>query len=143
MHTSYADMTSQIATPPRWWDANGVPRYVPFSPHLCPDIYAEQVVLLGITCQECERPFSVALHGSLWAALPHPRTLHYGDPPFHGCIGDTMNCTDRVVLQVWARAIGDAWRRRPDLEGVIPPTREVGQREPVVWDTAAHGLRDE
>ncbi len=34
------------------------------------------------------------------------RGYHYGDPPSHGCIGDTMNSVPRSTLQVWNNHAG-------------------------------------
>lgn len=124
MHASYQDITSRIPEAPQWWDANGTPRYGAFTAHLCPDIYAQQVVLLEIACQDCQRHFLVAMHGSLWHNLPHPQTLHYGDPPSHGCVGDTMNCEDLAVREVWVRLFPTGWERRPALEGPIAAARD-------------------
>ena len=125
MHSSYSDIMSRIDTPPLWYDENGVPRYDVFTPHLCPDIYAQQVVLLQIECQDCKRPFTVEMHGDVFHALRHPHKLHYGDPPFHDCAGATMNCNDLAVLEVWVQSHNTPmkWQRRPDLEGPIDPDR--------------------
>lgn len=124
----YDDITSRIEVPPLWWDENGTPRYGRFSPEMCPDIYADRVVLLWITCQQCGRRFDVEMHSSQMDRaqnrLPYgrdiddfnPALLHYGDPPAHHCIGDTMNCWDIAVLESWRRDIGADpalwdWRR--------------------------------
>ncbi len=116
MHENYRDITSRIAEPPKWWDANGTPRYDPFAPSLCPDIYSNTVVLLRIRCQSCATKFDVEMHAGFFAEI-HPQKLHYGDPPVHGCVGDTMNCEDEEVLEVWHRdALGD-WIRRSEFEG--------------------------
>jgi len=61
----------------------------------------------------------VEIHASIYGKMRPPRELHYGDPPRHGCVGDTMNCDDLEVLEVWHRpAFGD-FERHPELEGVI------------------------
>ena len=49
---------------PLWWDANGVPRFAAHHPKLCPDIYADQVALVRISCQGCGHEFLVQLHHS-------------------------------------------------------------------------------
>ena len=119
MNHSYRDITSRIAEEPKWYDENGTPRYEPFAPALCPSIYAEQVILLRIACQDCGRQFDVELSGSVLCPLDDPQKLHYGDPPAHGCVGDTMNCVDLAVLQVWDRRHLSEWKRRRKLEGTI------------------------
>jgi hypothetical protein len=115
MHENYEDITSRIAEPPTWYDQNGTPRYGPFHPKRCPNIYADQVALLEIACQRCGQTFQVEIHSSIFEEL-HPQKAHYGDPPIHDCVGDTMNCEDLAVLQVWHRFEGE-WIRRPELEG--------------------------
>lgn len=44
--------------------------------------------------------------------------LHYGDPPNHGCTGDTMNCYDLKIVEFWVRDFESesTWLRRGDLE---------------------------
>jgi hypothetical protein len=29
--------------------------------------------------------------------------FHYGDPPAHGCVGDTMNCYDLRIVEFWVK----------------------------------------
>ena len=119
MHSNYEDIKSRINELPKWYDSNGVPRYGKFDPEYCPDIYSEVVVLLKIACQDCGQQFEVELHSDFFSSIKYPKKLHYGDPPIHGCVGDTMNCNDLEVLEVWQReGIGD-WTRRSKLEGKI------------------------
>ena len=121
MHSNYQDITSRIAETPTWYDANGTPRYGPFTPEMCPNIYSNTVVLLRIACQSCRQHFDVEMHSDWFAAIKNPKNLHYGDPPVHECAGGgyTMNCDDIAVLEVWHRkGIGD-WVRMMDLEGLI------------------------
>ncbi len=123
MHEGYDDIRSRIAEHPLWHDANGVPRYDPFHPHLCPSIYSNEVVLLRIQCQACHEPFDVEMHAGFFHSLGNPKKLHYGDPPRHACpgAGETMNCEDLAVLQVWTRAGVENFQRRPEFEGLIDP----------------------
>jgi hypothetical protein len=123
MHSPYADIISRIAEPPRWWDHHGCPRYDPFHPRLCLNIYSPQVTLLRIACQACHREFAVEMHATLFETH-HPQQLHYGDPPWHDCVGDTMNCDDLEVLESWVRPRLDAWERHPEDEGVIDDRAE-------------------
>jgi len=120
MHENYADITSRILESPRWWDSNGTPRYAAFSPDLCPNIYSNIVVLLRIRCQDCGELFDVEMHAGIFGEWTfNPRKLHYGDPPVHGCVGDTMNCEDIAVLQVWRCNPNHVWHRMLKLEGPI------------------------
>lgn len=138
MNRSYLDITSCLGEP-RWWDDQAVPRYQSFAPDLC-GIYDEAVSLLEIRCQRCGRSFTVASAWDpttelLWGgrARIEPTStdggwLHYGDPPNHGCVGDTMNAIILRVLQYWERGTAEgsgpaqtisdvaSWRRRPELE---------------------------
>ena len=116
---SFRDIISRIAEDPSWWDSNGTPRYGKFSPDQCPDIYSDTVVLLRIACQDCGCEFDVEMHASLWCGSFNPQKLHYGDPPSHGCIGDTMNCDDIAVLEVWHRSSVEDFVRLPQREGLI------------------------
>jgi hypothetical protein len=146
MLNSYDDIRSRIPESPRWWDENGVPRYVPFTPDETADIYAQECALVLIACQSCGAEFLVAFSwpriGFVKGApitltpltLERVQRLHYGDPPNVGCCmaGSTMNCDDLRVLEFWRKG-GDEfteerdgmrvclpgyfdWRRVPELE---------------------------
>ena len=117
MHSRFADILERITEAPSWYDSNGTPRYGVFSPRACPDIYSDTVVLLQIACQACEKKFLVEMHAGWWGGPFNPKKLHYGDPPIHDCVGDTMNCEDLVVVQAWHRV--DEWERHVELEGEI------------------------
>jgi len=121
MHASYFDILSRIDSQPTWYDENGTPRYGPFKPEMCPNMYANEVVLLRIACQYCHMSFDVEMHSDPFSWVRHPKHLHYGDPPVHGCEGggDTMNCDDIAVLEVWHREGFGVWVRYPDLEGLM------------------------
>lgn len=118
MKASYEDILKRIPEEPKWYDTNGTPRYDDFLPDNCPNIYARQVILLRIACQACRKVFDVEMHGDWYGLIKRPKNLHYGDPPSHGCVGDTMNCEDLEVLQVWAKENFD-WERYPEEEGII------------------------
>jgi hypothetical protein len=120
MHSNYEDITSRIKEEPTWYDCNGAPRYGKFSLEACPNIYAHQVVLLEIACQSCGAKFLVEMNGDgLNPMSGNPKKLHYGDPPAHGCVGDTMNCEDIAVIEVWHRSWERKvpWKRLKKLEG--------------------------
>lgn len=118
MKEIYSDITSRIAEPPSWWDENGTPRYGEFSPDRSPNIYADQVALLLIACQACGQEFRVEMNAGYWSRDTNraPREWHYGDPPRHDCVGDTMNCNDMAVLEFWTRRHARNWERHPLLE---------------------------
>ena len=125
MKSNYADILALTIKEPVWYDENGTPRFVPFRPELCPSIYAGVIVLLRIVCQWCGEEFLVEMHDSVFSPIKHPHKLHYGDPPIHNCVGDTMNCEDLAVMEVWYREhVGD-WIRRPELEGLIDGAADV------------------
>src|SRR5690348_9708832 len=106
MHENYKDITSRIAEPPIWYDQNGTPRYDKFHPRMCPNIYTDHVALVRIACQDCGQEFLVEMHTALWddRSDKDPSKWHYGDPPAH-CerAGDSMNCIDLEVVEVWQR----------------------------------------
>lgn len=147
MRAGYEDILALAAgKQPLWWDENGVPRFAEHHPHHCPDIYADEVVLLEIACQLCGTPMRVQLSTSssdklLAGALKRPyktlaeqvknRTIHYGDPPHHNhpsgtfChAGCTMNCNDLRVVEFWSRERPD-WQRARDLEIYLPDADET------------------
>lgn len=122
MHYHFHDITSRIAEPPSWYDYNGTPRYGAFTPAACPSIYASEVVLLEIACQNCRRKFKVEMHRERYDDLPElwrqikSKELHYGDPPAHRnedmCVaGDASNCLDYRVLEYWSRTGADFKRK--------------------------------
>lgn len=125
MHHDYNDIKRMINIEPYWYDDNGVPRYEPFSPDMLPNIYAEACALMHIQCQACGMHFHTSMSAS-WREIDNikdtpPRKWHYGDPPAHGCVGDSMNCIDVEVLEAWLRGgKEDAfnWVRTPEYEGV-------------------------
>jgi hypothetical protein len=123
MHADYADITSRIAEPPTWWDENGTPRFGAFTHDACPNIYADTVVLLEIGCQGCDRRFMVELSGlTHWNPLVIGAAIHYGDPPRHGgCMGETMNCDDLRLVEVWKKeTYSRDWVRHVELETALP-----------------------
>jgi len=120
---------------PVWFDENGCPRFAVFTPELCPDIYAQEVILLEIACQDCHKKFLVQMSNWAWKRVECSfarrmsqyvkdkklgvwSPLHYGDPPNHGCIGDTMNCYDLRVVEFWDKSWerDNTWLRHPEFE---------------------------
>jgi hypothetical protein len=140
MKASYNDIKSRIKEVPRWYDEYGVPRYEKFLPRLVSDIYAQEVVLLKIACQECHQEFLVAISWDAYRLIPFLVglrnesfstlirrwvkgdkkgcvPLHYGDPPRHGnCAGNTMNCYDLEIVEFWRRRW--EWRRNKRYEKI-------------------------
>jgi len=132
----YPDITSRIAESPKWFDSNGVPRYGEFSPDLCPNIYARQVCLFEIACQNCDQRMLVEASckrfGDQLDILIREKALHYGDPPDHGdCLsGPTMNSIGKRTVQFWKRGKLAEWARVPELENVdIEPDWATEDRE--------------
>jgi len=127
VHQNYTDITSRIAEPPTWYDQNGTPRYCKFSPDKCPNIYSRTVVLMRIACQNCGKEFDVEMHAGMWDhRRDHPPSKwHYGDPPVHDCVGDTMNCEDLEVLEVWHKNSDSIdWKRITDFEHKVEDSVE-------------------
>lgn len=154
MYQPYLDIMDRLGVP-LWWDENGVPRYEPFEPRLCADIYNRYCALIEIRCQACGKLFPVASSWSIkaspsWAesdvvwdesgkiarpksGFPTPDNsgfCGYGDAPFHPldgqCSGTTM-MTDVVrVLQFWTRA-GHEDKRCPEYEVEINESSEPAE----------------
>lgn len=113
MHHYFEDIISRIKESPLWWDSNGTPRYGEFKPEACPNIYAKEIVLLLIRCQNCKKEFKVEMHMDMLhqvnaynirkleeevmtkeeakefvenhtlAVWIKAGVIHYGDPPRH------------------------------------------------------------
>lgn len=135
MKTNYSDIRDKIKQQPQWYDENGVPRYGKFHPDFCPDVYTDEVILLEISCQDCGKRFLVEMHWGfhlkvfdrhlesfttkLRQWLKKNRKgwcpIHYGDPPWHNCVGDTMNCIDLRILEFWKR-LDFEWKRLKKFE---------------------------
>lgn len=141
MHHHYHDITSRIAQEPLWYDEHAVPRYDVFKPGDVADIYADEVALVEIACQNCGAHFLVAFSASIAMTHVHKLmrgaadntpieqaplassirdgSLHYGDPPNAGCCpaGPTMNCEDLRVCEYWRKNLKTyEWERDPTLE---------------------------
>ena len=113
MLPSYDDITDRLGCP-LWWDHQGVPRYVPFHPQEG-GVQARATALLEIQCQFCPELFIVAMEHNTLEALTPPHTpevgdewdavgsFHYGDPPRHGCTGDSANSVPRKCLEFWTK----------------------------------------
>lgn len=129
MNHHYNCIRSRITEEPQWWDENAVPRYEPFTPAECANIYADECVLFEVACQNCERVFKVCLSWSTIDAVrdvprlsAHVADLHYGDPPNVDCCpaGPTMNSVPVRVLEFWRQAKME-WERAPELEIALGP----------------------
>lgn len=129
MHHHYEDIRNRIKEAPVWFDEHGVPRYDPFLPTGAADIYADEVALVEIACQNCGTRFMVVFSENAFdrftektvalADAVRSRWLHYGDPPNTGCcaVGPTMNCEDLRVVEYWRRSKGVFnFERVPELE---------------------------
>jgi len=130
MNHHYADIRDKLGVP-LWWDEHAVPRYCEFSPDVNANIYATEVVLLEIRCQDCGERFRVAMSWDVWDRVQGYPTLaeqikngeiHYGDPPNVGCCpaGPTMNSIPLRVLEYWEREPLDEWHRFAEYEVEIP-----------------------
>jgi hypothetical protein len=148
MHSYYEDIRSRIKDEPQWYDCHGVPRYDKFKPQDSPNIYAEEVVLIEISCQDCNRRFLVEMNWSmmemvfnrhsesfstvmkLWLKDPdrakHFPPVHYGDPPAHGCVGDTMNCYDLRIVEFWKKD-SFKWSRVSEYEIDLEKEEDYGR----------------
>lgn len=110
MKQPYLDIINRISNDSvLWWDENGVPRYDRFSPRLASNIYASEVALLKVACQNCSQQFLVVIsalvlsdNNSLLSKIKN-RALEYGDPPNVSCCpaGPTMSSIPLKVLQFW------------------------------------------
>lgn len=140
MFEDYGDITDRIAEIPKWWDENGVPRYVAFEPYHAANIYAVEVVLLDIACFMCTRRFQVALSGQGGAHRDENGVsladqirsgeIDYGDPPNYGNCRDgaSTGCLNLAVLQYWRRDTPGRWERNTSLEIALPEMKDYDDR---------------
>ena len=135
MYPNYSDIRNRIDETPKWYTQHGVPRYESFTPDLASDIYATHVLLAVVYCQSCGERFYVEMVYSYFDADPRLRmkrwlerenadrlidwSFHYGDPPAHGCVGDTMNSLMQYVCQFWSRK-DQEWVRHDEFEVKTP-----------------------
>lgn len=149
----FDDITSRITEKPSWYDSNGVPRYGKFNPEMC-GVYAKYIAYMEIACQSCDKRFEVASEVDMMSVREPVRptlagkssawhcigSFHYGDPPAHGCIGDTMNSIPIRVIEFWEKGfrtkveqVHDAltdqryhfeWGRDPECEITLPKEEE-------------------
>lgn len=135
MLPNYSDITSRLG-PPRWYDANGVPRYEAFSPDMC-GVYVDHIAYMEIACQACDQRFMVVSETSRLDRDGEPLfpcagtksecpwdtigSFHYGDPPRHEdcAAGATMNSVPIRVVEFWTRHHFD-WQRVPAHEVSFP-----------------------
>jgi len=123
----YKDIRDQLGEP-MWFDECGVPRYCKFTPDQVNNIYANEVVLVDIACQNCGNIYKVAFSSTefqVYSGSPtlksqiEDKSLHFGDPPCDQCAsGSTMNCDDLKVLEYWCRGLSGkyGWHRLTELE---------------------------
>jgi len=135
MLINYPDITERISEPPKWYTTHGYPRYCEFSPQET-GVYVKYALLVEIQCQACHQSFLIGegYNRENWMALMNDdkehfmndinkivKNYHFGDPPNHGCVGDTMNCDDIRFIEVWENVKLETspwseWQRRTDLE---------------------------
>lgn len=126
---------------PLWHDANGVPRYAPFTPGM-QGVYASLEALFEVKCQSCGRTFLCAdewshvtiIRQPNWKNLvkwddtghnPRPTEeptnestgwISWGDAPWHGqCSGSTMTTCIIRIVEYWEKRLFD-WERNPQFE---------------------------
>lgn len=131
MNCHYSEILAKMGEP-IWWDEHAVPRFIPFSPDLVANIYAEEVALVLIECQSCQHPFKVVFSSADMDRVFNPEAkplseslskedgcLDYGDPPCIFCCpsGPTMSSTPKKVLEFWRHDVKEfKWVRVPELE---------------------------
>ncbi len=126
MRCRYLDIRDRLGEP-RWFDEAGVPRYCEFHPDECANIYANEAVLLLLTCQHCGQQFRVAVTRQHELAPLYKRImdreLEYDDPPNACCaVGSSMNGEPRKVIEYWRKsnlrsfAVRPTWKRNHKFE---------------------------
>lgn len=115
MLINFNDIKSRINEEPKWYTPEGVPRYCNFS-HEETGVYVKFAILVEIECQFCCKSFMVGkgyTRENVDAIIRHDeenyfnnlnkilKGYHYGDPPRHNCVGDTMSCICIRFVEVW------------------------------------------
>ena len=125
MKLHYTDILTKIDEKPLWWDSRGVPRYCEFHPDVCPNLYADEVVLIRIACQNCRTQFDVQCEWDVsMQEIPRfseqPTQIFYGDPPHNRCcvVGPSMLSISLSTIQFWVRNKKRSWVRKTDLENL-------------------------
>lgn len=125
MKKDFRDIRKAIPVDPYWYDELGTPRYDVFHPTML-GVYDNYAVYGTIECQACGEQFEVGAGSTGYSAGTRPWTLkdivekyHYGDPPIHECVGDTMMSENFTVLQAWEHDHAGDWNRVSALETVI------------------------
>ena len=131
MHIDYQDIRNLTTKEPDWYDHNGTPRYNDYDPTML-GVYHHYALFAKILCQSCGKPFTIGegFHNhyynhktkefATYTTDDFHNTItnyHYGDPPAHGCCGDTMNCIDNHIIAAYHRAPYD-WKRLPQYNNL-------------------------
>jgi hypothetical protein len=129
----YYDILQLTDQEPVWYDEAGVPRFSKFEPGDCNDIYAQEVALVLLECQNCGRQMKCAVSLDIYTYIDGREVQHtplsetikkgysgYGVPPCwekgkSQCAGSTMTPEEIRVLEFWHRPNGE-WERVPELE---------------------------
>lgn len=125
MKTSYQDVLDATSTDPYWWDADGVPRFQPFSPDML-GFYDNLAVLVAVECVGCGvvfhvgasfQKFALFLGGTVHRDVESlAKNFVYGEPPRHGCRGDDQFANELAVLEAWEKYRDGVWERYPEHE---------------------------
>jgi hypothetical protein len=67
VNNPYDDIRALTEKKPVWFDEHAVPRYCAFTPDETANIYADEVVLAEIHCQDCGREFHVCFSSNRYA----------------------------------------------------------------------------
>ena len=138
MHYDYADILALTTKRPLWFDKHGCPRFVPHHPKHSPDIYAAEVVLLRIACQNCHREIDVQMTWSTgdtmhmymisngerqaevqkisqqgWLRTQiENKSIHYGDPPAHNCPDTGDYCHAGCTMNCYDLKVLEYWSKK-------------------------------
>lgn len=128
MRARYSDLLALFAaTPPLWYDENGVPRWAAFQPLLRADVYATELALVRVACG-CGKEVDLAISSrapvlggaTLGAQIRAGRLLPIEAPALDCCDAGPMRYVEPLrVLQFWRLGeigLPSAWCREGALE---------------------------
>ena len=125
MYTYLGDIIDKLGEPLWWDDSQAIPRYCEFAPWEINNIYAREVALILVECQNCGHEFKIAQN---WDIYDSPRSLSdsikegymigFADPPNIQCcsVGPSETSDKIKVLEFWKENEEFNWERRPEFE---------------------------
>lgn len=142
---AYDDLFTLAQREPLWWDECRVPRFSPFSPGDVNNIYADEVALCEVACQECNRKFLVAEESddstAYDAALQYISACMLCDKTTSTISKEDFN--KQVVENARTRSLSKRFENGWIITGGDPPFHGYWDDQAEDWDDSADGPSSE